>query len=344
MVGKAHSARDAMWLTRRSLPRRMAAASLPPLRGEGLNQTGDAMGLREVLAARQFAVTVEVVPPASGDPSLLLAEVRPLIGLADAVNLTDGPSARVHMSALAAAALLAREGLEPVLQLTCRDRNRIALQADLLGAAALGIRNLLLLRGDDPGAGDQPAAKPVFDFETRDLLSAAAAMRDSGRLLSGTELRGAKPDFFLGVGDVPLDPPPGWEPKSLKSKVEAGAQFVQTQFCMDMGIVRRYVAALQAGGLADRIGLLIGIAPLGSARSALWIRKHLYGAIIPDAIVARLEAASDPKVEGEAICLDLLQELASIPGVAGAHVMPIANAAIVPGILRRFRAARSAKT
>jgi methylenetetrahydrofolate reductase (NADPH) len=298
------------------------------------------MGLREVLAAGEFAVTVEVVPPASADPALLRAEVRPLVGLADAVNLTDGPSARVHMSALAAAALVAAEGLEPILQFTCRDRNRIALQADLLGAAALGVRNLLLLRGDAPGAGDQPAAKPVFDFETRDLLAAAAAMRDIGKLLSGTELRGEKPDFFLGVGDVPVDPPPGWEPKSLKAKVEAGAQFVQTQFCMDTGVVRRYVAALRAAGLIDRVSLLVGVAPLGSARSALWIRKNLYGAIIPDAIVARLETAADPKAEGEAICLDLLHELAAIPGVAGAHVMPIANAAIVPGILRRFRAAR----
>jgi methylenetetrahydrofolate reductase (NADPH) len=296
------------------------------------------MSLREVLAARKFAVTVEVVPPASADPALLLAEALPLRGLADAVNLTDGPSARVHMSALAAAGLLAANGLEPILQLTCRDRNRIALQADLLGAGALGVRNLLLLRGDDPGAGDQPAAKPVFDFETRDLLAAAAAMRERGQLVSGTALRGAKPEFFLGVGDVPFDPPPGWEPKAIAAKVEAGAQFAQTQFCMDVGIVRRYVAALRGAGLTDRLSLLIGIAPLGSARSALWIRNHLFGAIIPDAIVARLEGAKDPKGEGEIICLELLRELSQIPGVAGAHIMPIANAAIVPGILERFRA------
>jgi methylenetetrahydrofolate reductase (NADPH) len=295
------------------------------------------MSFREVLAGGKFAVTVEVVPPASGDPTLLLAEALPLRGLADAVNVTDGPSARIHMSALAAASLLQANGLETILQATCRDRNRIALQADLLGAAALGVRNLLLLRGDDPAAGDQPAAKPVFDFDTRNLLAAAVSMRDHGALPSGVALRGAKPDFFLGVGDIPIDPPASWEPSGLSAKVAAGAQFAQTQFCMDMGIVRRYVAALRAAGLTDRLSLLVGIAPLGSARSALWIRKNLFGAIIPDAIVARLGAASDAKAEGEAICLELLHELSSIPGVAGAHVMPIANAALVPGILRRFR-------
>jgi methylenetetrahydrofolate reductase (NADPH) len=162
-------------------------------------------------------------------------------------------------------------------------------------------------------------------------------MRERGQLHSGTPLSGTKPDFFIGVGDLPTDPQPGWEPKSLAGKVEAGAQFAQTQFCMDVGVVRRYAAALQRAGLTDRISLLIGIAPLGSARSALWIRKNLFGAIIPDSIVARLEAAPDPKAEGQAICLELLHELSQIPGVAGAHIMPIANAAIVPAILRRFR-------
>jgi methylenetetrahydrofolate reductase (NADPH) len=295
------------------------------------------MSFREVLAAGKFAITVEVVPPASGDPAPLLAEALPLRGLADAVNVTDGPSARVHMSALAAASILQANGIEPIVQFTCRDRNRIALQADLLGAAALGLRNALLLRGDAPEAGDQPAAKPVFDFETRDLLAAAVAIRDRGELLSGTALRGAHAEFFLGVGDIPIDPPPGWEPASLKAKADAGAQFAQTQFCMDTDIVRRYVAALRQAGLTERLPLLIGIAPLGSARSAYWIRKHLFGAIVSDKIVARLEAASDPKVEGRAICLDLLHELSEISGVAGAHIMPIANASVVPDILRQFR-------
>ncbi|HET9904808.1 MAG TPA: methylenetetrahydrofolate reductase [Xanthobacteraceae bacterium] len=295
------------------------------------------MHLRTVLREGRFAVTVEVVPPVSADPSLLLARALPLKDLADAVNVTDGPSARVHMGALAAAGLLAANGIEPILQFTCRDRNRIALQADLLGAAALGVRNLLLLRGDAPGAGDEPAAKPVFDFETRDLLAAAAAMRDRGTLASGAPLAGAKPDFFLGAGELPVDPPPGWEPKSLKAKVEAGAEFVQTQFCMDLGVVRRYAAALADAGLTARAPLLIGIAPLGSVRSALFIRKHLYGAVIPDALVARLEAAADPRAEGAAICLELLYALAETPGVAGAHIMPIAHAALVPEVLRRFR-------
>ncbi|MBX6425212.1 MAG: methylenetetrahydrofolate reductase [Variibacter sp.] len=295
------------------------------------------MSFRSALAAGEFVLTVEVVPPVAGDSALLLAQALPLRGLAHAINVPDGPSARVHMSALAAAGLLQANGLEPILQLTCRDRNRIALQSDLLGAAALGIRNLLILRGDDPRAGDEPQAKPVFDLDTRDLLHVAAAMRDRGRLLSGTELQGERPDFFLGAADIPVDPPPGWQPASLAAKAEAGARFVQTQFCMDAGVVRRYVAALRQAGLTDRLAILIGLAPLGSVRSALWIRKHLHGAVIPDAIVARLARAADPRAEGRAICLELLHELSEIPGVAGAHLMPIANASAVPDILAQFR-------
>jgi methylenetetrahydrofolate reductase (NADPH) len=284
------------------------------------------------LAAKRFTITAEIAPPLSCDPDDVVRKALPLKGLADAVNVTDGAGAQAHLGALAASALLARAGIEPIQQFTCRDRNRIALQGDLLSAAALGVRNLLLLRGDDPSAGDQPDAKPVFDLDTVGLLRTAAGMRDRGELPSGRKLT-ARPAFFLGVADSPIDPPDGWVPQSLKAKVEAGAQFVQTQFCMDPGVVRRYLRRLDEHGLLARLAILIGVAPLKSARSARWMRKHLPGTIIPDAMIARLEGAADPAAEGRRLCVELLHELAEIPGVAGAHVMAPGNEAAIPDVI-----------
>ncbi|HML12853.1 MAG TPA: methylenetetrahydrofolate reductase [Xanthobacteraceae bacterium] len=295
--------------------------------------------LAAALAAGRFAFTAEVAPPLSCDPDDVIALARPLEGLADAVNVTDGAGARAHMGAAAAAAILARAGIEPIQQFTCRDRNRIALQGDLLAAAALGVRNLLLLRGDDPAAGDQPDAKPVFDLDTVGLLQTAAGLRDRGELPSGRKLAG-RPAFFLGVADVPIDPPAGWAPHSLAAKADAGAQFVQTQFCMDAGIVRRYLARLGEHGLLARLAILIGVAPLKSARAARWMVKHLPGTIIPDAMIARLEGAADPAAEGRRLCVELMQELAEIPGVAGAHVMAPANAEAIPLVLAEARKLR----
>ncbi|MBV9968937.1 MAG: methylenetetrahydrofolate reductase [Xanthobacteraceae bacterium] len=287
------------------------------------------------LAAGKFVFTAEIVPPVSCEPGDLLARASPLAGLADAVNVTDGAGARAHMAATAAAALLVKAGIEPVLQLTCRDRNRIALQSELMGAAALGIRNLLLLRGDDPAAGDQPGAKPVFDLTTRALAETARIMRDEGRMPHGVPVAG-RPAFFLGAADTPIDPPPGWRPEALAAKIEAGGQFVQTQFCMDAGIVRRYVARLGEAGL--HVPVLIGVTPLRSAKSAAWMRRHLFGTIIPDDMVARMEAAADPAAEGRRICVELIAELATIPGVAGVHVMAPGNAAAIPEVIVQARA------
>jgi methylenetetrahydrofolate reductase (NADPH) len=296
------------------------------------NHAPSLSSLAATLAAGRFALTAEIAPPLSCDPDDVIKLARPLKGLADAVNVTDGAGARAHMGAAAAAAILAREGIEPIQQFTCRDRNRIALQGDLLAAAALGVRNLLLLRGDDPTAGDQPDAKPVFDLDTVGLLHTAAGLRDRGALPSGRRLD-HRPAFFLGVADTPIDPPDGWAPHSLKAKADAGAQFAQTQFCMDAGIARRYLARLGEHGLVPRLAILIGVVPLKSARAARWMRKHLPGTIIPDTVIARLERAADPAAEGQKICVELMQQLAEIPGVAGAHVMAPANPEAIPQVL-----------
>jgi methylenetetrahydrofolate reductase (NADPH) len=292
--------------------------------------------LEKALASGQFVITAEVTPPVSCDPEELLAKALPLKGLADAVNVTDGAGARAHLGALAAATILRQNEIEPVLQLTCRDRNRLALQSDLLGAAALGIHNILVLRGDDPTAGDQPDAKPVFDLDSGALIATAVGIRDRGELPSGRKVTG-KADFFIGAADMPIDPPPGWAPKSLKGKIAAGAQFAQTQFCMDIGVVKRYVARLKQDKLTDKISLLIGVVPLRSGRSARWIKEQLFGAIIPDAIVDRLEYSGDAAAEGKQICVDFIAQLSEIPGVAGAHIMAPNNEAVIGDVIAKTR-------
>ena len=286
--------------------------------------------LQSRLKSRQFVVTAEITPPVSTDPAEFLKRALPLKGLATAINVTDGAGAKVHLSSLAAAHFLVQSGLEPIFQMTCRDRNRIALQGDMLGAASLGIHNILVLAGDNPKAGDQPNAKPVYDLDSRQLISLARQMRDEGKLPSGTEIE-KKPELFIGAADVPTEPKPGWEPKGLMAKAQAGADFVQTQFCMDIGLVRRYAARLRETGF--RLPVLIGIAPIPSARSARWMREKLFGTVIPDSIVERLERAADPKREGRKICVELLQQLAEVPGVAGAHVMAPMNFAEIPAAI-----------
>jgi methylenetetrahydrofolate reductase (NADPH) len=292
-------------------------------------------GLEQRLRSNRFVLTAELSPPVSCDANDLLSKAMPLAGLADAVNVTDGAGARAHMSALAAAAILLRAGIEPILQLTCRDRNRIALQGDLMGASALGVRNLLLLGGDQPSAGDQPAAKPVFDLDAPMLTQTARRIRDDGELPTGQKV-GGKAEFFLGAADVPIDPPPDWQPKSLKTKLAAGAQFAQTQFCMDTEIVRRYVTRLAEAGVSD-LFLLIGVNPLRSAKSARWMRNHLFGTIIPDALIARMENAKDPAAEGVMICVELIEALNTIDGVAGVHIMAPGNDGSIPAVINEAR-------
>ena len=292
--------------------------------------------LEKAIQSGRFVITAEVTPPVSCEPQDLLDKASPLKGLADAVNVTDGAGARAHLGALASATILQRNGIEPVLQMTCRDRNRLALQSDLLGAAALGLRNLLVLRGDDPTAGDQPDAKAVFDLDSGALIQTAIGIRDRSELPSGRKVTG-RADFFIGAADMPIDPPKDWEPKSLKGKIAAGAQFAQTQFCMDIDVVRRYVARLAKHGLTKKISILIGVVPLRSAKSARWIKEHLYGAIIPDSMVERLDYAGDPAAEGRQICVDFIQQLSEVPGVAGAHVMAPNNEAAIPDVIAKAR-------
>jgi methylenetetrahydrofolate reductase (NADPH) len=292
--------------------------------------------LENKLKAGRFVLTAEVAPPVSCCRDELLDKALPLKGLADAVNVTDSAGARAALGAVTSAAMLLEQGIEPVLQLTCRDRNRIALQSDLMSAAATGVRNLLILRGDDPSAGDQPDAKAVFDLDPRSLLETARHLRDSGELPTGKKVSGQAP-FFLGAADNPIDPAADWQPNALKAKIAAGAQFMQTQFCLDAGVVRRYCEVLSRHGIDKQLYLLIGVVPLRSAKSARWIKEKLFGAIVPDELIDRMEQASDPLVEGKLVCLELIEALSNIPGVSGAHIMAPGNDAAVPDVISSAR-------
>lgn len=296
------------------------------------------------LAAGEFAITAEITPPVAGSAQTLLDKAMPLKGHLDAVNVTDGASARVHMSSLASAAILASNGIEPVLQFTCRDRNRIALMGDLLGAAALGIHNLLLLTGDDPTAGDQPEAKPVFDLSSQGLIELAATMSSQGLMPSfgGKARDGVPPDmraiegppsFYVGAADMPTTEVTDRWRDGLHAKVAAGARFFQTQVCYDLEVIRRYASLLQAEGVTDELSVLVSNGPLASARSAIWMRDNLFGVLIPDDVVDRLAQADDPKAEGIRICREQIQAMAAIPGIAGVHMIAPTNTASIPEAL-----------
>jgi methylenetetrahydrofolate reductase (NADPH) len=276
--------------------------------------------LRKSLESGHFAYTAELTPPRGADFDALTVAARTLKPVVSAINLTDGAGARVRLSSLAASIHLKQMGVEPILQVTCRDRNRIAIQSDLLGAAAFGISNVLVLSGDGVDAGDEPNAKAVFDFDTRSLLAALRTMTDEGKTLSGSELSSA-PHFFAGAADAPQDPAADWVPDALRTKIENGARFIQAQYCFDMDVLRRYMQRLADHGLTDKCYFMVGLGPLRSSKTAVWMRDNLFGTIMPDGIIRRMDAARDPRAEGSRICAELIQQARDISGVAGVHLM-----------------------
>jgi methylenetetrahydrofolate reductase (NADPH) len=226
----------------------------------------------------------------------------------------------VRVSSLAAAIHLRQLGIEPVLQMTCRDRNRIAMKSDLLAAAAFGVESVLTLTGDGVDAGDHPDATPVFDFDSTSLLMAIRDMSGDSTVLDARE-RTQAPVFFRGAADAPFSIEDDWQPDGLLAKAEAGAQFVQSQYCFDMVLLERYMQRLADHGVTERMYFLVGLGPLKSANAARWMRDSLFGTVIPDGIIRRMEAARDPRHEGIAICAELMQQARDIRGVAGVHLM-----------------------
>ena len=273
-----------------------------------------------VLRAGAFAVTAELAPPDSADPEDVYRRARVFEGYVDAINATDGSGANCHMSSLAVCALLTRIGHAPVMQISCRDRNRIAIQGDILGGAAMGVCNLLCLTGDGVQAGDHPQAMPVFDLDALSLLSIACNLRDNHHFESGRKISYA-PRVLLGAAENPVAPPAAHRALRLAKKVAAGAQFIQTQYCFDLASLRVFMRAVEDMGVLERVFILVGVGPLRSAKAAEWMRSHVPGMHVPDAIIARLAGASDQAREGRNLCVELIQELHTIKGVSGVHVM-----------------------
>lgn len=276
--------------------------------------------LERVLRSGEFAVTAELNPPDSADPEEVLRRAAVFDGWVDGINATDGSGANCHMSSVAMCALMTRAGYSPVLQISCRDYNRIAIQGNILGAAALGVSNVLCLTGDGVQVGDQPEAKPVFDLDSISLLATVKRMRDEGRFLSGRTIS-EPPRLFIGASENPFAPPYDFRPMRLAKKIAAGAEFIQTQYCFDVPMLQRFMTRVSDLGLDRTCFIMVGVGPLASARTARWMRTNVPGVHIPDAVIARLEKASDPKAEGRRICVEIVRQIRAIPGISGIHLM-----------------------
>ena len=291
--------------------------------------------LEEILRAGHFAVTAELNPPDSADPEDVYKAAKVLAEVCDGINAVDAPGANCHTSSVAMCALLTRVGYEPVYQVTCRDRNRIALQGDMLGAAAMGVLNVLCLTGDDVTSGDQPEAKRVFDFDSIQLLRTARTMRDQGVFLSGRKIT-TPPCFFLGAVANPFVPPYEWRPQRLAKKIAAGADFIQTQYCFDVPRIQEYMRQVRDLGLDKQVYILVGVGPLRSAKAAEFMRSKVPGVVIPDEIVNRLQKTPKERhqEEGKQICIEIIEQVKEIEGVAGIHIMAYRQEELVADIVK----------
>ena len=301
---------------------------------QSIEETGS--NLERVLAEGHFAVTGEIGPPKSHNTEVVREKVGMLKGLVDAANVTDNQTAVVRMSSIATGILLAQEGLEPIIQMTCRDRNRLAMQSDLLGAAAHGIRNLLCLSGDHQSFGNHPGAKNVHDIDSIQMVRMVKVMRDDSQFQCGEEIPGGGPPLFVGAAANPFADPVELRPYRLAKKVAAGADFIQTQLIYDMDRFREYMKKAVDMGLHEKVSILAGVGPLKSTGMAKYMRDKVPGMSVPDIYVDRMAGAvadiskEDKKArqdawraEGIKICIEQIQELKQIEGVAGVHIMAI---------------------
>ena len=284
------------------------------------------------LGSGEFAVTAEIGPPKGADGEVVRRKAAALAGLVDGANVTDNQTAVVRLSSIAGAVIAHGAGVEPIVQVTCRDRNRIAIQSDLLGAYALGVRNVLCMTGDTAKAGNHPDAKDVFDLTTGDLLGMLSGMREESRFLNGEVMRVA-PRYFIGATSAPMLGPMEKELARLEERVKLGADFFQSQFVYDVEAFRPFAEQWVDRGLADRAAFLAGVGPLKSLAQAQHMNS-LPGVVIPPAVLKRMADAADQQQEGVAICLEVIAQLHELGGVAGVHVMAVAQEDIVPDLLR----------
>ena len=290
--------------------------------------------LQQKLLDKTFVYTAETTPPDASDKETLLKNVMPLKGVADAVNVTDSPGAKVHMSSLTASIILAQNDIDPILQLTVRDRNRLALQGDLIGASALGVNNILCLGGDDPKNGDQPETKIVNDIDSLTLISTANMMRKEKKFPSGRAIE-PSPKLFIGAAEVPTSGKPN--PNKILNKIDKGVDFFQTQYVFDSKVLKEYMKVLGDEGILEKTNFIIGIGPFASAKSAKWMNENLFGVDVPEQIIKRLEGAKDQKEESKKICIELIDNFRNIQGVKGVHLMGHKKEEVISEIIKESK-------
>ncbi|MGB7093158.1 MAG: methylenetetrahydrofolate reductase [Anaerolineales bacterium] len=292
--------------------------------------------LASILAAGEFAVAAELSPPRGVNLEAIARDASILKDYADVVNVTDNQAASVRMSSTAVSALLIQHGIEPVVQMTCRDRNRLAIQSDLLGASALGARNVLCLSGDHGKWGDHPQAKNVYDIDSIQLLRMVRNMVENGCLDNGKNIDPA-PNFFIGAAANPFAPPYDYRPYRLAKKVAAGARFIQTQLIYNVDRFRAYMKQVNDLGLQEQVYIFAGVGPFKSVRTAEFMATKVAGMDVPQTLIDRM--AKTPKAaqpeEGIHICTEIIEQVREIPGVAGLHIMAIHWAESVPEIVSR---------
>jgi methylenetetrahydrofolate reductase (NADPH) len=276
---------------------------------------------------KDFVVTSECFLKPETDAELIRIQADVLRGAVDGIIVTDNQYGRLHMSSLAAASLMLQNGVDPIMQLSCRNRNRIALLADLFGAAALGVTSLLLVRGNRVPDGMNPRPKAVFDMTAEELIATAASMKNDEYLLT-------PPEFFIGGLVTPHSPQADWVPRKLIAKADAGAGFMLTYPCMDMALLRGYMKHLVGNKLTHRFSVIVTLAILTSADDAKWLRDSRPNAVMPDSVVKRIESAAEPIQEGVAICAEQIEELRDIPGVAGVNIMATTDLGQIPNVVR----------
>ena len=290
--------------------------------------------LEQVLSKGGFAVTAEIGPPKGSDPDKIRQKGETLIGCADAFNVTDNQTAVVRMSSIAGCYILLEMNLEPVMQIACRDRNRIALQSDVLGAAAIGVRNILCITGDHQSFGNHPGSKGVYDVDSIQLIQIVKDMRDNGVFQSGDEISSGKPDVFIGAAANPFVDPYEFRVDRLEKKIRAGADFIQTQSVFNVDKFNMWMDEVRSRGLDKKVHILAGVTPLKSLKMTERMRFHVPGVDIPDDIARRMENAEDPKEEGYRIALELIDEIKKIKGVHGLHITALFWEDIIPSLVR----------
>lgn len=315
--------------------------------GVGPEGAGARGAFERAIASGRPVVTCEISTGDGADPEAVRRRGRLVRDHVHAVNVPDNAAGMPHLSGLAAAAILAQDGVETILHVTCRDRNRLGLQSDLLGAAALGVRNILCLTGDHMVHGDHPDAKPVYDIDSMQLVRLARRLTDEGRYLSGREIK-PRPALFVGAVENPFAPPYDFRPLRLQKKMEAGAQFIQTQIIFNVDRFAAFMARVRDLGIDRRLPILAGVAPIRSVRAARHMRDNVPGMEVPDDLMRRMEQAGDERArreeEGIRICVEIIDRIRSIPGIAGFHVMPIHWEEAVGEIVRRARLAPARST